>query len=59
MKVATGYLYPNGLAVKHSSEGKPQVLIVAETETKSLWAFDITAPGKVTNKHLWGKLPGI
>lgn len=35
-----------------------KTLIVAETFTKSLFAYDIVAPGIVENKRLWAKLPG-
>ena len=54
-----GYWFPNGIAVKHSDEGKPQLLIVAETPKKILWAFDIVAPGIVENKRLWANIPGV
>ena len=57
-KVDTGYLFPNGIAVWPSTDGSPPVLIVAETETKTLHAFDIAGPGEVCNKRVWGILPG-
>ena len=50
--------FPNGLAVLHTSDGKPDKLIVAETRTQSLWQYDIKGPGKVEGKKLFGKLPG-
>lgn len=49
-----GYRFCNGIAVSADDS----LLIVAETHTKKLWAFDITAPGVVTNKRVWGVLPG-
>ena len=58
VKIDSKYLFPNGIAVQHSPEGVPQVLLVAETGTKSLWAYNITGPGQVSKKTLWGKLPG-
>ena len=58
-KIDTGYLFSNGLAVQHDSNDRPAKLIVAETHTHSLWGYDIIGPGKVANKHLWGKLPGV
>lgn len=54
MLIDTGYRFSNGIAVTKDSS----TLIVAETPTKSLWAYDITGPGTVANKKLWGKLPG-
>ena len=56
--VENGYWFPNGIAVKHSEDNKPELLIVAETPKKTLWAFDITAPGAVEKKRIWGKIPG-
>jgi sugar lactone lactonase YvrE len=58
IKIDTGYRFSNGIAVQHSSDGKPKKLIVAETPTKSLWGYDILGPGKVGPKTLWGKLTG-
>ncbi|XP_069128236.1 diisopropyl-fluorophosphatase-like [Argopecten irradians] len=58
IKVDTGIRFPNGIAVKHSEDGRPSLLIVAETPTKSLWGYNILGPGKVSEKFLWGKLPG-
>lgn len=56
--VDTGLRFPNGIAVLHSPDGRPNTLIVAETPTKSLWAYEIQGPGKVGQRKLWGKLPG-
>lgn len=52
--VDQGYLFSNGIAVTKDSS----TLIVAETGSKSLWAYDITGPGTVSNKRLWANLPG-
>ena len=49
-----GYAFCNGLAV----DADDRTLIVAETFTKSLWAYDLDAPGTVSNKRLFAKLPG-
>lgn len=49
-----GYEFCNGLAVSEDDK----TLIVAETHTKKLWAFDIVEPGKVTNKRLFATLSG-
>jgi gluconolactonase len=53
-RLDTGYEFCNGLAVSSNDA----LLIVAETMTKKLWAFDITAPGVVANKRHWATLPG-
>ncbi len=58
IKVDSGYQFSNGIAVQHMDDGRPKTLIVAETPTKTLWAYDITGPGLVQNKRVWGKLPG-
>lgn len=50
----TGFRFCNGIAVTKDDK----TLIVAETPTKSLWAYDIDGPGKLSNKRLWGKVPG-
>ena len=49
-----GYAFCNGLAVTADDA----TLIVAETFTKSLWAYDIDQPGKVSGKRLFAQLPG-
>lgn len=49
-----GYQFCNGIAVTADD----RTLIVAETMTKALWAFDIQSPGVVANKRLWARLPG-
>lgn len=53
----TGFRFPNGIAVIHDTDGQPKKLIVAETPTRILWAYDILGPGSIANKHQWGKLP--
>jgi gluconolactonase len=53
-KLDSGYQFCNGIAL--SADGR--LLIVAETATKKLWAFDITEPGVAVNKRLWATLPG-
>lgn len=53
-RLDAGYRFCNGIAVTLDDK----CLIVAETRTKSLWAFDIVAPGEVANRRLWAKLPG-
>lgn len=49
-----GYRFCNGLAV--SSDDR--LLIVAETFTRELQAYDLSAPGVVGPKKLWATLPG-
>lgn len=49
-----GYQFCNGLAVSADD----RTLIVAETMTKRLYAFDIREPGVVANKRHWGTLSG-
>ncbi len=53
-RIDGGYQFCNGIAVT----GDDSTLIIAETPTKSLWAYDIEGPGKAVDKRLWGKLPG-
>ncbi len=57
VRLDDGYRFCNGLAV--SADDKQ--LIVAETFTKLLWAYDIIEPGVVTNKRIWAKMsePGF
>ena len=58
-KIDTGFMFPNGIAVRHTNDGTPSMLIVAETAKKLLWAFDIKGSGgKVANKREWAVLPG-
>ncbi|GAB1603366.1 diisopropyl-fluorophosphatase-like [Argonauta hians] len=58
VKIDTGIRFPNGIAVLHLNDGRPQKLIVAETPTKLLWSYDIESPGKVSNKKIWAYIPG-
>jgi len=53
-RIDDGYAFCNGLAV----DAADRTLIVAETYTKSLWAYDIDEPGKVSNRRLFATLPG-
>lgn len=53
-RVDQGLAFPNGIAV--SATGR--LLVVAETYTRKLWAYDITAPGQVANKRLLATMPG-
>lgn len=54
VRLDSGYQFCNGIAVSADD----RLLVVAETFTKTLWGFDIHEPGVVTNKRVWGKLPG-
>lgn len=54
VRLDEGYQFCNGISVTADDH----TLIVAETRTKSLWAFDILGPGSVANKRLWAELPG-
>lgn len=54
VRLDAGFQFCNGIAVSADD----RTLIVAETFTKALWAYDITAPGEITNKRLWAKEPG-
>lgn len=49
-----GFQFCNGIAVS----GDDRLLIVAETFTKTLWAYDIESPGRVANRRPWVVLPG-
>lgn len=50
-----GFQFCNGIAVSADD----RTLIVAETLTRGLWAYDIPAAGVVTNKRLWAMLPEV
>lgn len=54
VKLDGGFRFSNGIAVSADD----RLLIVAETMTKKLWGYDITAPGVVTNKRCWATLGG-
>lgn len=49
-----GFAFCNGIAVSADD----RCLIVAETWTKTLWAYDLASPGVVSGKRRWGTLPG-
>ena len=49
-----GFAFCNGIAVSADDS----MLIVAETFTKKLWAYDVAAPGIVANKRHWATLSG-
>ena len=50
-KHEAGINLSNGIAVQHSADGTPMLLIVAETFSKRLWSFDILGAGKLGNKR--------
>lgn len=49
-----GFAFCNGLAVSADD----RILIVAETHTKKLWAYDLPAPGMVEGKRVFATLEG-
>jgi hypothetical protein len=53
-RVADGIAFPNGMAVTPDNS----TLIVAESYSKRLTAFDIAADGGVSNRRLWANLDG-
>ncbi|CAH1787073.1 unnamed protein product [Owenia fusiformis] len=59
IKVTTGFLYPNGIAIQHDNNGTPKKLIFGESfnTTAPLWSYDIVSPCQVENKQVWGNLP--
>ncbi|CAH1789004.1 unnamed protein product, partial [Owenia fusiformis] len=57
IKVSTGYVFPNGIAVKHDKYGTPTKLIFGVDRNASLWSFDIIGHCQIANKRLWGSLP--
>ena len=54
VRLDQGFAFCNGIAL--TADGS--MLIVAETMTKTLWAYDVGAPGQVSNKRRWATLPG-
>ena len=54
IKLDDGFAFSNGLAVSADD----RMLVVAETFSKSLYAYDIEGPGRLSKKRLWAKLPG-
>ncbi|KAL8583563.1 hypothetical protein ACOMHN_028334 [Nucella lapillus] len=59
VRVDVGLRFPNGVAVRHDEGGRPSQLIVAETPTKTLWAYDILGPGRLGERREWARLPGV
>ncbi len=51
--VDSGYAFPNGIVL--SPDGKK--LYVAESQRNRVWLYDISSPGKATNKRLFADLP--
>jgi gluconolactonase len=54
IRLDQGFAFCNGIAL--SADGK--VLIVAETFTKTLWAYDLAAPGHIASRRRWATLRG-
>lgn len=57
-KFDDGMAFPNGISVRHSNDGKPELVIVAETGTKTLWGYEILNDGQLGSKREWSKIPG-
>jgi sugar lactone lactonase YvrE len=53
-KVAEGLAFPNGMAVTPDNK----TLIVAESYSGALTAFDIAADGALSNRRVWAQLEG-
>lgn len=53
LRLDDGYAFSNGLAVTIDD----RTLIVAETFTRNLYAYDLVEPGVARNKRLWATLP--
>eukprot|EP00054_Salpingoeca_dolichothecata_P027910 m.207859 g.207859 ORF g.207859 m.207859 type:complete len:308 (+) comp26077_c0_seq13:56-979(+) len=53
-QVASKYLFSNGIVVSRDDK----MLIVAESFTHKLWAYDIRKPGQLENERLWAMVPG-
>ena len=53
-EVAADLQFPNGMAVTDDNS----TLIVAESYAGRLTAFDITADGTLTNRHVWAEVAG-
>ena len=54
IRIDQGYAFCNGIAVAADD----RTLIVAETFTKKLWAFDLVRPDEARNKRLFATLSG-
>ena len=52
--VAEGLAFPNGMAVTPDNK----TLIIGESFSTTLGAFDIAADGTLSNRRVWAKLPG-
>lgn len=52
-RIADGLAFPNGIAVGPNDD----LVIVAETFTHKLLAFDVREPGVTTNPRTWATLP--
>lgn len=52
--VAEGLAFPNGMAVTPDNK----TLIIGESFSTTLSAFDIAADGTLSNRRVWAKLPG-
>jgi sugar lactone lactonase YvrE len=53
-KVAEGLAFPNGMAITPDN----RTLIVAESFSADLTAFDIAADGSLTNRRVWAHIEG-
>jgi len=51
IKVDGNFIFCNGIAVKS------KLLLVAETITHKIIAYDIKGPGKVGNRRTWAEVP--
>jgi gluconolactonase len=49
-----GFAFSNGIALSPTGN----FLVVAETFTKKLWAYDLVSPGHITGKRCWACLSG-
>jgi len=54
LRIDQGFAFCNGLAINE----KENQLIVAETWTKKLWAYDVSRDCRTSNKRLFAQLPG-
>jgi len=52
-RIDTDMAFPNGVVLRHDS------LYVAETLRNCVWVYDITAPGKATNRRLFCRQPAV
>jgi len=51
-QVGDGIAFPNGMAITADNK----TLIIAESHGKKLTAFDISADGALSNRHVWAEL---